>query len=146
MPELTEFGSAQSALDLREALWSMAQRSRMFQELRKDISHTWHDEAARDINGRHLNPLEEDDGRMRTSLNQQDEMLSQAHQQLALARELSATVDACAVVVSEKLRFAQQDMDSSYSNYDLYVHFKGEAESKFPRVHQLISRANAACG
>jgi|ERR1043165_5111540 predicted Zn-dependent peptidase len=145
MPELSDLGASQPALDVRETLWSMGQRSRSFQELRKDARHAWDDEAARDINSRHLNPHEETDRNMRASLELQSEALLQAHEQLVIAQQLAAEVDACSIFITEKLRFAQQDMDSSYSNYDVYVHYNAESKSKFPQVRELIDCANAAC-
>lgn len=130
---------------LEETLWSMSQRSRTLQELRKDIRLVWDDEAAREINSRYLNPHESDDVRMAVTLNDQNGHLRTAEEHLELANSLELQIDECAAVVVEKLRFANQDMDSSYSNYDQYVHYNAESRSKFPLVRQLVSRANSAC-
>jgi hypothetical protein len=130
---------------LAETLWSMSQRSRTLQELRKDIRLVWDDEAAREINSRYLNPHESDDVRMSVTLNDQSEHLRTAEQHLDLANSLELQIDECAAVVADKLRFANQDLDSSYSDYDQYVHYNAESRAKFPLVRQLISRANSAC-
>ncbi|HBB89485.1 MAG TPA: hypothetical protein DC047_17915 [Blastocatellia bacterium] len=134
-----------SAGGMEETLWFMAQRSRTLQALRKDIHHVWDDEAAREINSRYLNPHETDSDRMAIGLREQNGHLKTAEQHLELANSLELQIDECAAVVEEKLRFAEQDMDGSYSNYDQYVHYNAEARSKFPVVQQLIGRANSAC-
>jgi hypothetical protein len=131
--------------DMEEALWSMSQRSRRLQELRQDIRHVWDDEAAREINGRYLNPHETDNVQMAVALNEQNVGLRAAEQHLGLADSLELQIDECAAIVEEKLRFARQDLDGSYSNCDQYVHYNAEARSKFPVVQQLIGRANSAC-
>jgi hypothetical protein len=130
---------------MEEALWSMSQRTRMLQELRQEVRQVWDDEAARRINNRYLNPHETDNERMAVALGEQNEHLKTAEQYLVLANSLELQIDECAAVVEEKLRFAEQDMDGSYSNYDQYVHYNAEARSKFPVVQQLIGRANSAC-
>lgn len=130
---------------MEDVLWSMSQRSRTLQELRRDIRLVWDDEAAHEINSRYLNPHDADNGRMAAALNEQLEHLKAAEQHLEKANSLELEIDECAAIVAEKLRFADQDLDSSYSNYDQYVHYKAEALSKFPVIRQLINRANSAC-
>jgi hypothetical protein len=130
---------------MEETLWSMSQRSRMLQELRNDIRRVWDDEAAHQINSRYLNPHEADNVRMTAGLNEQSELLKTAEQHLEFAKSLEWQIDECAAMVTEKLRFAEQDLDGSYSNYDRYVHYNAEACSRFPLVQQLIDRANLAC-
>jgi hypothetical protein len=136
--------SAGSALE--ETLWSMSQQSRVLQELRQEIGRVWDDEAAREMNSRFLNPHEQDDARMRGAMNDQTELLKRAGRELDSAKDFARQIDECAAAVAERLRFAEQDMDSAYSNFDLYVHYNAEAVAKFPVVQELIRRANAACG
>lgn len=130
---------------MEETLWAISQRSRTLQELRKDIRHVWDDEAAHEITSRYLNPHETDSDRMTVALTDQNEHLKTAEQHLELARSLELEIDECAALVDEKLRFCTQDMDSSYNNYDHYMHYNGEARMKFPLVQDLIGRANSAC-
>jgi hypothetical protein len=130
---------------MEEILWSLEQRSRTLQELRNDIRAVWDDEAAREINSRYLNPHEIDGVRMAVALNDQSEHLKTAEEHLKLAASLELQIDEFAAIVAEKLRFVEQDMDTSYSNYDQYVHYNAESRSKFPLVRQLIGRANSAC-
>ena len=131
--------------NMQDTVWSMSQRSRVLQDLRKDISHVWDDGAAREINGRYLDPQESEDDRMRTGLKEQSELLERAYQAVISATDLTLEIDECSAIVTERLRFAEQDMDNSYSNFDLYVHYNSEARSKFPLVLELIDHANAAC-
>ncbi len=145
MSNILQSSNSSAATNMEEALWSMSQRSRMLQELRQDVRHVWDDEAAREINSRYLNPHETDNLRMSRALNEQNEQLQAAERHLELAGSLELKIDECAAIVGEKLRFAEQDIDSSYSNYDQYVHYNAEARSKFPLVQQLIGRANSVC-
>jgi exonuclease VII small subunit len=130
---------------LEDELWSMSQQSRSLQDLRKDIRHVWDDEAARGINSRYLDPHEQDDERMRGALNEQSQSLESAARDLEAADELAQRADEYAAVATERLRFAEQDMDNAYSHYDLYVRYNSDARSKFPLVHELIDHANASC-
>lgn len=130
---------------LEDELWSISQQSRSLQDLRKDIRHVWDDEAARTINSRYLDQHEQDDDRMRGALNEQSQTLESAAHDLEATDELARQVDECAVVVGERLRFAEQDMDNAYGNYDVYVRYNSDARSKFPVVSELIDHANAAC-
>jgi hypothetical protein len=141
----TSSNNAGAESGLEEALWSMSQRSRALQDLRKDISHVWDDDAARDINGRYLDPHDFEDRRMRTGLTEQQGLLEQSATTLESATDLALQIDECSAIATEKLRFAEQDMDNSYSAYDLYVHYNSEARSKFPLVRELVNHANAAC-
>lgn len=135
-----------AASAFEETLWLMSQQSRVLQDLRKDVGRVWDDEAAREVNSRYLNPHEQDDARMRGEMDEQRQLLERAGRELEAAKEFARQADECAAAVAEKLRFAEQDMDSAYSNFDLYVHYNAEANSKFPAVRELIGRANAACG
>jgi hypothetical protein len=142
---LSELNGTAAGSALEEPLWLLSQQSRALQDLRKDIMHVWDDEAAREINGRYFNPHEKDDSKLKAALNEQRELLEQADRSLESAKDIAQVVDECAAVVMEKLQFAEQDMDSAYSNYDLYLQYNSEARSKFPLVQELIIHANAAC-
>jgi hypothetical protein len=131
---------------LEETLWLMSQQSRALQDLRKEVGHIWNDEAAREINSRFLNPHEQDDDLMRHELGEQETLLERAGRELESAKVFAQQVEECAAAVAERLRFAEQDMDSAYSNYDLYINYNAEAVAKFPAVEELIRRANASCG
>jgi hypothetical protein len=143
---LPDMNGTAAASALEETLWLMSQQSRVLQDLRKDVSRVWDDEAAREVNSRYLNPHEQDDARMRGEMDEQRQLLERAGRELESAKEFAQQADECAAAVAEKLRFAEQDMDSAYSNFDLYVHYNAESNSKFPVVQELIRRANAACG
>jgi len=143
---LSNWSASTASIDgMHEALWSMSQRSRSLQDLRKDIRTVWNDEAARDVNDRYLDPQEFEDDRMKTALGEQRELLEHAAQTLDSTTDLTLLIDECSAFVTEKLQFAEQDMDNSYSDFDQYVHYNSEARSKFPLVLELIDHANAAC-
>lgn len=143
---LSDMNGTAAGSALEETLWLMSQQSRVLQDLRKDVGRVWDDEAAREINSRFLNLHEQDDVLMRSEMNEQGQLLERAGRELESAREFAQQADECAAAAAEKLRFAEQDMDSAYSNFDLYVHYNAESNSKFPVVQELIRRANAACG
>lgn len=140
------FNNTSLAGDVDEMLWLMFQQSRSLQDLRRDISHVWDDTAARDVNSRYLNSHEEDDNRIKISLHEQKSLLEQADRKLGAAEDFAREIDECAALVTEKLRFAEQDMENAYSHYDLYVQYNSDARLKFPLVRELINHANNACG
>jgi hypothetical protein len=141
----SEFAGVTVESGLDEALWSMVQRSRVFEELRRDICHVWNDEAAHDVENRYLKQHAEEDSRMRTALQEQRELLEEARQTLISAVALSQKIDECSAIVTEKSHFAVQDLDNAYSDFDQYVHHNSEAGARFPQVEDLIAHANAAC-
>jgi hypothetical protein len=130
---------------LEEALWSINQQSRVLQDLRRDIRVVWEDEAARELNGRYLNPHENDDLSMRAQMKEQVELVQQAHNQVRQAEEFGQQAEDFSKTVCERTQFARQDLDSAYSNYDLYVQYNSDARSKFPVIQRLINQANNAC-
>lgn len=131
---------------MEESIWSLSQQSRALQELRKDKRGIWNDQAARDINSRYLDPHEIDSQQMLAALEQQKNALDQADSKLDAAQTYARQADECATVVMDKLKFVEQDITNAFSIYDLYVKYDSDARSKFPRVYELISRANSACG
>ncbi|HKY43771.1 MAG TPA: hypothetical protein VJM50_11830 [Pyrinomonadaceae bacterium] len=130
---------------LDDAIWSLTQASRVLQELRRDISVVWEDEAAREINSRYLNPHEVDALSMRDEIQEQVELLKQADQKLHAAKEFRQEADNHAKTVVERNQFARQDLDNAYSSYDVFVQYNADARAKLPAIHQLINRANSAC-
>ena len=130
---------------LEEALWSINQQARVLQDLRRDIRLVWEDEAARELNGRYLNPHESDDLSMRQQMKEQVELVNQAHNKVREAKEFGQQAEDFAKTVCERTQFARQDLDSAYSNYDLYVQYNSDARSKFPIIQRLINQANDAC-
>ncbi|MFL6255145.1 MAG: hypothetical protein ACJ74T_08975 [Pyrinomonadaceae bacterium] len=142
-PSYSRAGAAWDSLE--DDLWLLSQQARSLQDLRKDIGHVWDDEAARAINSRYLTPHEQDDGELRDALKEQSRALESAAKELAAADGFARRADECGAVVAEKLRFAEQDMDNAFSNYDLYMRYNLDARSKFPVVSELIDHANAAC-
>lgn len=130
---------------MEEILWLMSQQSRVLQELRKDITQVWSDEAAREINTRYLNSQESDESQMISALNKQRDLLDQATQKRELSQEQTSKVEEYAATVSENVKFATQELDSAYSNYDMYIQYNSDARAKFPRIEQLINNANSAC-
>lgn len=130
---------------MEELLWSMTQESHALQELRKDIQGVWQDETAREFTHRYLDPHESEDQRMLASLNQQKETLEQASTRLASAEKYGQQAEELALQVDEGLKSTEQELQSSYGNYDTYIHYNSEASSKLPTIHKLINQANSAC-
>lgn len=130
---------------MNDLLWSMGQRSRILQELRKDIHGVWQDEAARELTSRYLNPHQSEDQRMLTNLQAQETGLEQAQEKLNLAKESSIQANDYAGLVDENLQESERELQSVYSTYDSYVHYNSEAKSKFPQIENLINLANSSC-
>jgi hypothetical protein len=131
---------------MEDLLWSMTQESRVLQELRKDIGGIWQDEAARELTRRYLDPHESEDQQMLAGLNQQKDALDQSQAKLVSAENYGRQAEEYAALVAEDLKATEQELQSAYGNYDTFAQYNSEARSRFPRVQQLISQANNACG
>lgn len=130
---------------LEDMLWRMRQQSRVLQDLRREIMPVWDDNAAREVDSRYLNSHAADDERLLEQLHSQDESLDQTASQIAVAQEESRRAEEHAVVVTEQLRFAGQDLQGAYGHYDVYARYHAAARGKFPQIVSLIQEANASC-
>jgi hypothetical protein len=131
---------------MEDLLWSMAQESRVLQELRKGIRGIWDDEAARELTSRYLDPHESEDQQMLAGLNQQKNALDQSQAKLESAQNYSRQAEEHAEVVAERLKSTEQEMKTAYGYYDTFAHYNSEARATFPAVQRLINQANGACG
>jgi hypothetical protein len=141
----TVYSQADPLNNLNDALWSATQRSRVLQDLRRDIRIVWADEAAREINDRHLSPHETDDFSMRERIKEQAELLKQAGQKVDVSQDFGQQAEDLSNIIAERIKFARQDLENAYSNYDVFVQYNSDARSKLPTIQQLINRANSAC-
>jgi len=130
---------------MEDALWRLTQQSRTLQDFRKDISGVWSDTVARELNSRYLNPHEEDDQEIIKAFREQNEALEQAKEKLRIASEQAKEAAELSAKVVESLEFTQQELNSAYKSYDLYIQYHAEARSHLPLVQQFINKANDAC-
>ncbi len=83
---------------------------------------------------------------MIAAINVQNDFLHKTQQEIEYAREYARKIDECAATAAEKLKFAEQDIASAYSDYDIYVQYNSDARSKFPLIAKLIRDADSVCG
>lgn len=143
---MNEAGWYQKQLEqMREALWQMQQRFRTLQDYRKDKQGLWNDNAAYEINGRYLNPHEESCEQILQALQQQHAVLQQAHTLLASAESHTVEINKLSEKIVRLLQITQQELQPSYSNYEVFFNYHSEAKSGLTEVYQLINQANNAC-
>jgi hypothetical protein len=130
---------------MEEILWTMEQRSRTLQDYREDISNAWDDEAAKTLNSRYLNPHEEDDQKMITSLGQQKQGLEKASVELLKAKDHALKADSYSQKVSHFLEIERQEVTQAYHSYNLSLEYHAATQSELPKIEQLIYQANHAC-
>lgn len=130
---------------MEETLWMMTQQSRVLQELRRDVQSIWNDQAAHELNGRYLNPHETDDQNMLAAFDRQKSILDETFLKLESARAFARQAEEHAAAATIKLDFAEQDLQSAYGHYDLYVRHDLDAKAQFPQIQALIDNANAVC-
>lgn len=123
----------------------MTQESRVLQDLRKDIGGIWQDEASRELTSRYLDPHESEDEQMLAGLNQQKDSLDKSQAKIVSAENYGRQAEEHATLVADGLKSTEQDLQSTYGNYDTYAQYNSEAHSKFPAIKKLISQANSAC-
>lgn len=131
---------------MEESLWSLRQQSRVLEELRKEMRSIWNDEAARDINGRYLDPHEIDSQQMIAAMNHQKATLERSGSKLESAQAEGVKADQCAVAITDMLNFMEQDLNNGFSNYDMFLNKNSDARSKLPQIYDFIRHANNACG
>ena len=130
---------------MEDMLWSMTQESRTLQDLRKDIRGIWQDEAARELNGRYLDPHETEDQQMLAGLNRQKDALDQSRVELASAENSARQVEEYGTFVDEGLKSIEQKLQNLYENYETYARYHPQAHSKLPEIKKLLDLANSAC-
>lgn len=133
-------------MGMEDELWSFTQQSRSLQDLRSDIRAVWDDEAARQLNGRFLEPHRADDDEIRRSLRDQRDTLTRMEASLGIANQACITADDRATEVREALDYVQKEITDAGRAYDLGVAYESDAKARLPMVQACIDRANAACG
>ncbi|MEO1432436.1 MAG: hypothetical protein AAFV71_25875 [Cyanobacteria bacterium J06633_8] len=130
---------------LGEALWQMQQQFRTLQDYRKDNQRLWNDNAAYEINGRYLNPHEKSYEQILQALQQQQTLLQKVHTLLTSVERHIVEISELSEEISRLLGITQEELQRSYSNYDMFITYHLEAKSGLREVYQLINQANKAC-
>ena len=130
---------------MEDEIWLLTQKLREIKEYRLDTRVAWDDEAAYEINGRYLNPLESDADEMIAELNQQMELLQQVDEKLIHASRLAHTAEKLSKEAARHLQEADDMSLTVYKYLDLFVQHNVEALNIIPKVYQLVAQANAAC-
>ena len=132
-------------MPMEEILWKFARRNRDLSELRKDIKGIWHDDAARDINRKYLDPHESDAQEVQSALQKQYVYVAEAskfrHQALTAERRVSDLVDK----MTRSLNATDKEMTLVYSSYEESRELHNRAKDILPKVDQLIQSANSSC-
>lgn len=132
--------------EMEETLSDTQQPFRTLQDERKDIRNIWNDRAADDISSRYLNPHEESSDQILQQLQEQQRVLQQLHRLLTSATSQTVEVNKLSEEIVRLLKITQQELQPSYSNYDVYFDNNSEASSLLPKVDELIRQANNVCG
>jgi hypothetical protein len=130
---------------MEDLLYTMTRESHALQELRKDIQGIWVDTAARELNGRYLNPHESEDQQMLAALNNQKNNLDQTKIKLDSAQTCAQQAARHAEEVIDNLQSAEQELAKVRNDYDRYKQYDSEARSNLPIIQGWIDRANDAC-
>jgi chlorite dismutase len=96
-----------------EGIWELSQQNRWLHEHRADIRHAWDDSAARQVNGRHLDPLAEDADLLLAAIRAQHELLSTAEEQLGQADTHGLEAARAGTAARESLRLAEGELRDS---------------------------------
>lgn len=130
---------------MEEMLWRMSRHSRDLQKLRGSIRSLWDDDAAREINGRYLNPHEEDAKRLTTTLRAQNDALEQSKAYVLAATEHEGKAKEFAVVVEQSLGFAAQESRQAQIHHDQSLQQAALGKELLPRIYELVQSANTSC-
>lgn len=130
---------------MEDQLWFLTQKLRELKEYRADNRVVWDDEAAHELGGRFLNPLESDAEEMLKELNQQMNLLEQVNKKLEQLAELARKVEKSSKEMGQYLQEADEMVLYTYKHLDLFVQHNTEALEQMPKIYQLIAQANKAC-
>ena len=144
MEEMNWYAKQRSQME--ETLWYMKQQSRSLQDYRKDIQKRWNDSAASDLNNRYLNPHAEDVEEMLRSLEQQQTALKQTDTHLESANNSAIAANKLSEEIGNLLEFTQQELERSYSDYQVYQENHAATKSLLPIIEDFIKKAENACG
>lgn len=130
---------------MEDELWFLTQKLREVTEYRLDTRAVWNDEAAYEINGHFLNPLEEDATEMVKELNLQMDFLQQVDGKLENASQLARKAEKLSREVTQHLQEADEMNLNVHTHLDLFVHHNTEALEIMPQVYHFIAQANESC-
>lgn len=130
---------------IEESLWYLKQRHQNLQDYRQTNERQWDDQASVYINGRYLNPHQEDSEKMSQLLHQQHQTLTQTDTYMNLANNYGQEVQKLSAEIESLIEFAQQDLQRSYHNYHNYLDNNLTAKAELPIIANLINQANNAC-
>jgi len=130
---------------MEESLWYLKQRHRNLQDYRQTNERLWDDQASSYINGRYLNPHQEDSEKMSQLLQQQHQVLQQTDTSMNLANNYAQEIKKLSAEIERLMDFARQDLQRSYHNYQYYLENNLTAKAELPIIANLINQANNAC-
>ena len=96
-----------------EAVWELSQQVRQLQEYRADVRLTWDDSAARQINGRHLDPMGEDIDHMLAAVRRLHDALTGAQEKLIWADEMGLAAARAGKAARVALDLAERELYES---------------------------------
>lgn len=128
-----------------DQLWYLSQQTRALREFRSELQGQWNDSAARDVNGRYLDPLDEAATALLESLDALQRSLGSAHASLEAAALAERAADAADERVREGLTAAQQQVPMADDQHEQFLRDQAEAQAEFGLVVQLIEQANRCC-
>lgn len=116
---------------MKDELWSMSQRSRGLHGFRSELRIIWNDTAAQEIDGRYLNPQQEDDAHMQQCLGAQEHAIEQAQRQLAAAQDLAQQASRLSQQVADFLDECTRETSVAYNHRETFSNFDEIASQKF---------------
>lgn len=130
---------------MENELWLLTQKLRELKEYRADHRVVWDDEAAYELGGRFLNPLESDAEEMLKELSQQMNLLGQVDEKLKQLAELARKAEKLSKEMGQYLQEADEMALYTHTHLDLFVQHNTEALEQIPKIYQFIAQANKAC-
>ncbi|MBX2998826.1 MAG: hypothetical protein KF893_09980 [Caldilineaceae bacterium] len=130
---------------MEDVIWRITRQSHDLQDLRLEIRGLWDDEAAREINSRHLNPHETESEELHHALGQQHLALQEAENRLNQIGDLARLAYQLAEQVAQILQMIDQESRNAHARYEQYAENHAAARSLLPIVYEEIKKANQSC-
>lgn len=127
---------------IENGLWQLNRYAQDFQEHRTTIAGQWDDQAAAEINARHLNPHAEDDANMRAQLEEKNLALQQLCEKLNLVEHGNEQVKMLSREIQRILVHCDDDLRKAETNYGFSFSEKNKGERNIPDTISLLNQAN----
>lgn len=126
-------------------LWHLMAQSKALQEFRQEIRFSWDDSAAKDVNKRYLDPLDEENEQFIAKLKKLCQNIVTIENLYKNITEIIRKANAQSVKITELLQEVHSDVQVAYTHHDKSIEDVERSKILVQETADLISQANSCC-